>query len=555
MEEFDVIVVGGGAAGCIVAARLSENKSRRVLLVEAGSDVPPDRIPEDIRDEFPVAYSNPEYFWRGMSATGRAGLGENAFPQARVLGGGSSVMGMWALRGRPSDFDAWRDAGAAGWAWDDVLPYFRRLETDRDYAGSGHGKEGPIPIRRHGPASWPRFATALTEAAEKRGIPLRDDINEDDRDGVFPVPVTNDERGRVSAATGYLTNEVRRRTTLRIISNAEVARIEFAERRVTGLTLLDGRKFRSSQVICSAGSIGSPWLLLRSGVGPADELSRFGISPILDAPGVGKNLQNHCIVNFGTRLIPEARQTRSLRTYGLACVRLSSRLNGSRTGDLHLQFVTRTSLHPHGDRIGLVGAALYAPVSRGVVSLSGPGPERLPKIDFKLLEEEIDRRRMKIALNWAMQLLADPGVSALRDEVFTVLPSSIVRRLNRPGTFNYICSTLLAAALDAPRFIRKSLIMRAGRVVDEVILQTGGGDDLLASVSPIFHPAGTCAMGGESNRCSVVDSNCRVRGVAGLSVIDASIMPLIPTGNTCLPTMMIAERASDLFERVSAGAE
>ena len=177
--------------------------------------MPPDSPPEDIQDEFPVAYSNPAYFWPGLTAIAAADRGESPFPQARVMGGGSSVMGMWALRGMPDDYNAWRDAGAAGWSWDDVLPFFRKLESDLDRSGPMHGADGPIPIRRHKPESWPLFVGRLVDAARRAGLPLREDINGDFENGVFPVPVTNDKRGRVSSAIGYLTPNVRRRTNLR----------------------------------------------------------------------------------------------------------------------------------------------------------------------------------------------------------------------------------------------------------------------------------------------------------------------------------------------------
>jgi choline dehydrogenase-like flavoprotein len=547
MDEFDVAIVGAGAAGAILAARLSENNIRRVILVEAGSDTAPGAVPEDIQNEFPVAYSNPAYFWPGLAAVARSGGRENAFPQARVMGGGSSVMGMWALRGAPDDYDAWRAAGAIGWGWDDVLPFFRKLETDRDYSGPLHGKDGPIPVRRHGPEFWPLFIRKLVEAAQNANIPLRGDINGDFRDGVFPVPVTNNEKGRVSSAIGYLTAEVRRRRNLTILTNAEAKRVLFAERRANGLELTNGERILCHRVVLSAGAIGSPALLWRSGIGPAPDLVALGISPIVDLPGVGGNLQNHCIVNLAARIAPAARQNRTLSAYALACARLSSGIEGGRRGDLQLQFITKTSLHPHGDRIGLVGAALYAPLSRGRVSLTSPDPAVAPRIEFRLLEKDADQLRLRQVIRLAMQLLSNPNVRQLRDEVFTIVPSSMVRQLNRPGRVNSLLSTVLAAALNAPVPIRRLVAERMGRTLPEARLNSGDADDALADVSPIFHPAGTCAIGRHSDPLAVLDPSCHVRGVAGLSVVDASIMPLLPTGNTCLPTMMAAERAAEFL--------
>ena len=189
--------------------------------------MPPDREPDDIRDVFPASYFNPAYFWPGLAAVGREGSRPRPYLQARLVGGGSSVMGMWALRGMPADYDGWRDAGADGWGWDDVLPAFKRLEHDLDCPGPLHGNNGPIPIRRFGRELWPEFVRGLMDAAERRGLPYRKDINSDFADGVFPVPVTNNIDGRVSSARGYLTATVRRRGNLSIMTQTPVRRIVF----------------------------------------------------------------------------------------------------------------------------------------------------------------------------------------------------------------------------------------------------------------------------------------------------------------------------------------
>ena len=452
-QHCDVAIVGAGAAGAILAARLSEDPSCRVALIEAGKDTPPGAVPADIDDIFPRAYSNAEYFWPQLMAGWQAGQPRQPFPQARVMGGGSAVMGMWALRGRPSDYDAWRDAGAVGWGWSDVLPFFKRLETDRDFPDDLHGTSGPIVVHRTPPAQWPDFVKALAGVAEQAGLPLLEDINGDFRDEVFPVPVTNDGARRTSSASGYLTPEVRRRPNLVILSQTEVQRLVFSGRAVTGLELAsaDGsRVLGCRQAVLSAGAIGSPALLLRSGIGPAAALAALGIQPVVDLPGVGGNLQNHCIVNFAARLIPSARQSRSLRTYGLACGRLSSGHPQGQPGDLHLQFIARTSLNPHGDAIGLVGASLYAPRSRGKVSLASPDPGVAPQVDFCLLSDDADQQRLAIVSAFAMRLLADKAVRPLRDEVFTVLPSSMVRRLNRPARSTSRCRACCRPVCAAP---------------------------------------------------------------------------------------------------------
>ena len=546
MVEQDVLIVGGGAAGCILAARLSEDGRRRVALVEAGIDTLPGAVPADIRDPYPRSYFNPDYFWPGLRAKGGVGSADAPYPQARVMGGGSSVMGMWALRGLPSDYDAWRDAGALGWGWSDVLPSFKRLEHDFDFRGPLHGADGPIPIRRHLVDTWPGFARALLAASERQGLSYRGDINGDFDDGVFPVPVTCDADGRISAAMGYLTADVRRRANLTILSGAEVLRVVFEDRRAVGVEIRrerDVAPIRAREIILAAGAIHSPALLLRSGVGPAGELKALGIVPLADVPGVGRALQNHCVVNLATPIAPAARQPPNLRTYGLACARVSSGDPGGGPGDLLLQFIAKTGAHALGDRLGIVGAALYRPLSRGTVRLGSRDPGTPPVVDFRLLDHPSDRARLALAAALCLRLLDDPAVRQIRGDVFAVVPGSFVRRLNRPGAGNLLLSAALAALIDAPDPIRRAVLSRAGTILPDRLLSVPPAD-LLEFATPVFHPAGTCAMGRIDDPLAVVDPECRVRGIDGLRVVDASVMPLLPAANTCLPTMMIAEHAA-----------
>ena len=554
MPDYDYIVVGGGSAGCALASRLSVRASIRVLLIEAGRDYPPGDEPAHIRDTFYTAAYVRENLWPDTRVHWLAPRpGSPAAPafyeQARVIGGGSSVNAMVGLRGTPADFAEWTAMGAAGWSWDEVLPFYRRLERDLDFAGEHHGREGPIPIRRHPRDEWPPFVAAVARELASRGCRYLDDVNAGERDGYGRIPMTSLPERRGSAATGYLDRAVRRRENLRILAGSEVGALAMEGRQVTGVRVRRGERdetFRAREVVLCAGAYRSPALLLRSGIGPPRELADLGIAVRAALPGVGRNLHDHPAFAAAAHLRRGARQPARQRPHANAGLFYSSGLAGCPPLDMYLPIASKVSWHALGRRIGGLFPVLMKPFSRGRVTLHSPDPRSAPRVEVNAFGDPRDLARVMQAMRFARELLARPAVAALTTWRFGGSFSERVRALNAYRPANGVRAALAAALLDGPSALRDLLMRRV--ICPDAELDALVADDarleawLRENVTGFFHPVGTCRMGAPDDRRAVVDPGGRVRGVAGLRVADASVMPVIVRATTNLTAIMIGEK-------------
>lgn len=555
MDNPDYLIVGGGSAGATLAARLSEDPAMRVLLVEAGPDTPPDAVPADIADTFPSSSLNPSYFWPNLMATRVPAGARYPFPQARIMGGGSSIMGLWALRGMPADFDGWAGAGAEGWGWTDVLKSFRKLENDLDRDRSQNQNEPkPYTIRRIPHDEWPAFVTAIERVAIARGLPEIFDINENPGEGFFPMPISQNDGTRSSSASCYLTSAVRRRSNLAIMTDARVAALRFEGLRACGAIVErngETRRIAAREVILCAGAIHSPAMLMRNGIGPAAALKRLGITPLADRPGVGRNLQNHPYLHFALTLPRRSRLSAELRRFAIAGIRLSSGLEGCPAADLLVFFIGRVSPRAYGPDLGMVGVALYAPYSRGAVTLRSPDIDVPPDIAFSLLQDPRDPPRLLKAARFAESLLLEPAIAHTYKDAFLLPPVMSLNQFNKTGWAGSLLAGATKAVLNAPAPLSRwtlNRVLKPGRWFANRHGQARLSDDeILSAAAPMAHVTGTCAIGRPEDPMVVVDRTCRVYGVTNLRVVDASVMPRVPSANTNLPTIMVAERAADLI--------
>ncbi|MCM2292350.1 GMC family oxidoreductase [Allorhizobium sp. BGMRC 0089] len=526
MDHFDYIIIGAGSAGCVLANRLAANREHRVLLIEAGG-----------KDNYhwihiPVGYlyciNNPRTDWC-FSTEKEEGLNGRAlnYPRGKVLGGCSSINGMIYMRGQARDYDLWRQMGCEGWGWDDVLPYFRKSEDFYKGADGLHGAGGEWRVER-APVRW-AVLDAFRQAAKEAGIPETEDFNRGTNEGSSYFDVNQRSGVRWNTAKAFLRPALQR-GNLTVLTKAQAERLIIEEDRITGVELrhdgLTKRFFARRETVLSAGAIGSPHLLELSGIGNGAVLQRAGVELRHDLPSVGENLQDHLQLRvvFKVTGVPTLNEKAS-SLFGKAAIGLEYLVRRSgpmamapsqlgiftrsgpekETPDLEFH-VQPVSLDKFGDKVHPFPAITASvcnlrPESRGSVHLRAPDFALQPAIAPHYLTTESDREVAVKSIRLARHIAAQPSFARFQPEEY------------KPGS-----------QIDSDEGLKKA----AGDIG-----------------TTIFHPVGTCRMGADQE--SVVDTRLRLRGLKGLRIADASVMPSIPSGNTNSPTIMIAEKAAEMI--------
>ena len=536
MQTFDYVIIGAGSAGCCVANRLSIDKTKSVCLIEAG---PKDN---DLRIKIPIGFvmlmKHPRFNWL-YASTPQAQLKNQsiAMPRGKTLGGSSSINSMVYIRGRPSDYDRWSELGCSGWDWKSVLPYFKRSEQNiRLGSDPRHGDDGPLYVED--PPSPHFLCNVFIEAGKEAGIPSNNDFNGEIQEGLGTYQLTMHNGRRWSSADAFL-KPVIKRPNLEVITNAEVKVINFNNKRAESITIIKGNKLENinvnNEVILCAGAIGSPTVLLQSGIGPSAQLHDLGSNIIHDMAGVGENLHDHPAIStyFSAPFVGHGISLGTLPSILFSPIEYLFKRRGLLTSNtVEAGGFVRTNkkisepdiqFHFIPARVGHQGSlivwgrgyysdvCLLKPKSRGRLWLEKIDGEYQPQIDPNLLADSDDKQTLI------------GGFKILR-QIFAARP---FRKFNSSEIYPG----------------------------DEVKTDADIADYVLSHLGTAYHPVGTCRMGPADDPLTVVTPDLKVKGLDNVRVADASIMPEIVAGNTNAPTIMIAEKASDLILGVCPGIE
>ena len=473
--KYDYIIVGAGSAGCVIASRLSDDPGKSILLLEAGPDYPEfEHYPDDLKFGYSQTASavDAPHNWSFQGNTTPEQPDPMPVPRGRVVGGSSAINGQVLLRGIPEDYDGWAAMGNDQWGFTDVLPYLRKLETDTDIHDDFHGSEGPIPVRRFKEDTWLPAQKAFHAACRAQGHPHDPDMNHPESGGVGPIPMNNPNGIRMSTSLTYLA-ACRHRLNLTVKPDVVTHRVIFEGKRATGVEVeSNGERFmvEGSEIILTCGAIGSPQLLMLSGVGPAAVLNGLGIPVVLEAPGVGQNLRDHPNIRVPVEVLddfplnPEDPRTQVAVRY--TCI-------------LELAY------------------------GSGHLKITSTDPNVQPELNYNYFQDDPrDLARLREAVRKCVQVLEHDDYKP------------IVKRLLEP---------------------------EPGELESDEALDNW----LKRNVTTSQHISGTCKMGPDDDPMAVVDQQCRVKGLEGLRVADASVMPNCIRANTNCTTIMIAERVAD----------